>query len=154
VSRETNLCHISGTVDRIWHMPTDFFQFFMFLLPIFSHALGDQSQNILLGVSIPPPPPPHRQGAKALQALGGHWAAILYVSQLRAYRKLLLWNYSDGIQISCLQKIREMDLDLLDLQVRTGITQMQKDCEEEETTVQQQVPKNNAHLRISRNDIF
>jgi hypothetical protein len=32
-----------------------------------------------------------------------------------------------------------MDLDLLDLQVRTGITQMQKDCEEEETTVQQQV---------------
>jgi hypothetical protein len=41
-----------------------------------------------------------------------------------------------------------MDLDLLDLQVRTGITQMQKDCEEEETTVQQQVPKNNAHLRI------
>ncbi len=32
-----------------------------------------------------------------------------------------------------------MDLDLLDLQVRTGITQMQKDCEDEETTVQQQV---------------
>jgi hypothetical protein len=30
-----------------------------------------------------------------------------------------------------------MDLDMLDLQVRTGITQMQKDCEEEESTVQQ-----------------
>ncbi len=118
------------------------FKFLKLQLPIFPTFKVIRAKIFCweLASRHPRPPPTRRQGTVSTRQPFCMWVSW---GRIRScYCEII----SDGIQISRI--IREMDLDLLDLQVRTGITQMQKDCEEEETSVQQQVPKNNAHLRV------